>query len=88
MTYVCGDRYNVAPMTNTKIINESAPRPQFRVQIKVGVAYGTDVEGVEEILLSVVRNNNSKHNFCYSQLHLHKNHCGNLLSLTNRGAKI
>ena len=44
-------------MTNTKIINESAPRPQFRVRIKVGVAYGTNVDRVEEILLSVTRNN-------------------------------
>jgi hypothetical protein len=45
-------------MTNTKIINESAPRPQFRVRINVGVAYGTDVDRVEEILLSVARSNN------------------------------
>ena len=43
-------------MTSTKIINESAPKPQFRVRIKVGV-YGTDVDRVEEILLSMARHN-------------------------------
>ena len=46
-----------AIITNTKVINESAPEPRFRVRIKVGVAYGSDVDQVEEILLSVARNN-------------------------------
>ncbi|MBW2408500.1 MAG: mechanosensitive ion channel [Deltaproteobacteria bacterium] len=45
-------------MTNTKVINESAPRPRFRVRIKVGVAYGSDVNKVEEILLSLAKGNN------------------------------
>ena len=45
-------------MTNTKVINESAPRPLFRVRIKVGIAYGTDVDKVEEVLLSVASHNN------------------------------
>ncbi len=46
-----------AIITNTKVINESAPEPRFRVRIKVGVAYGSDVDQVEEILLDVARNN-------------------------------
>ena len=44
-------------ITNTKVINESAPEPRFRVRIKVGVAYGSDVDQVEEILLDVASNN-------------------------------
>lgn len=44
-------------ITNTKVINESAPQPRFRVRIKVGVAYGTDVDQVEEVLLSVAGDN-------------------------------
>ena len=44
-------------MTSTKIINESAPHPRFRVRIKVGVAYGSDVDQVEEVLLAVARQN-------------------------------
>jgi MscS family membrane protein len=46
-----------AIITNTKVINESAPEPRFRVRIKVGVAYGTDVDQVEEVLLSVAGEN-------------------------------
>ena len=46
-----------AIITNTKVINESAPEPRFRVRIKVGVAYGSDIDQVEEILLNVARNN-------------------------------
>jgi MscS family membrane protein len=46
-----------AIITNTKVINESAPEPRFRVRIKVGVAYGSEVDQVEDILLSVAHNN-------------------------------
>jgi MscS family membrane protein len=45
-------------MTNTKVINESAPHPRYRVRIKVSVAYGTDVDRVEETLLALAGNNN------------------------------
>jgi len=46
-----------AIITNTKVINESAPEPRFRVRIKVGVAYGSDIDQVEDILLNVARKN-------------------------------
>lgn len=44
-------------MANSKIINESAPIPRFRIRIPVGVAYGSDLEQVEEILLDVAKDN-------------------------------
>lgn len=44
-------------ITNTKIINESAPEPRFRVRIKIGVAYGSDVDQVEAILLALAAEN-------------------------------
>jgi MscS family membrane protein len=45
-------------MANTKIINESAPQPRFRIRLDIGVAYGTDLDLVEELLLQVVDENN------------------------------
>ena len=44
-------------ITNVKVVNESAPAPRFRIRIKIGVAYGTDVEQVEEILMKLAREN-------------------------------
>jgi len=44
-------------IANTKIINESAPIPNFRVRIPVSVAYGSDIDRVQEILLDIARGN-------------------------------
>jgi small-conductance mechanosensitive channel len=40
-------------MANTRIKNESAPIPRYRIRIKVGVAYGSDFDQVEETFLEV-----------------------------------
>jgi len=42
-------------LANTKIINESAPIPLFRIRIPVGVAYGSNPEHVEQILLGIAK---------------------------------
>ena len=44
-------------MANSKIINESAPIPRFRIRIDVGVAYGSDLKEVEKILLRIADDN-------------------------------
>ena len=44
-------------ITNTKIVNQSSPEPMFRVRIKLGVAYGSDIKQVETILIGQVRSN-------------------------------
>ncbi len=44
-------------IANTKIINESAPIPKFRVRVPASVAYGSDIEQVEDILTHVALHN-------------------------------
>ncbi len=44
-------------LANTKIINESAPIPRFRIKVPVGVAYGSEPDAVEQVLLTVAHNN-------------------------------
>ncbi|MEW6109067.1 MAG: mechanosensitive ion channel domain-containing protein [Nitrospirota bacterium] len=44
-------------IANTKIINESAPIPNFRVRIPVAVAYGSDIDMVQKVLLELVKDN-------------------------------
>ena len=45
-------------MGNVKIINESGgPHEKYRIRIKVGVAYGTDVDHVQAVLLDVAQRN-------------------------------
>jgi MscS family membrane protein len=43
-----------AIMGNTKILNESGgPHTKFRIRVKVGVAYGSDIDQVREVLLAI-----------------------------------
>ncbi|MBU4230091.1 MAG: mechanosensitive ion channel family protein, partial [Proteobacteria bacterium] len=44
-------------LANSKIVNESAPIPRFRIRVPVGVAYGSDLEKVEAVLLAVAAEN-------------------------------
>ncbi|WP_320006745.1 mechanosensitive ion channel family protein [Maridesulfovibrio sp.] len=44
-------------ITNGKVVNQSRPLPHFRVRVKLGVAYGSDVDRVEEILLALAEQN-------------------------------
>jgi small-conductance mechanosensitive channel len=46
-------------IANSKIINESAPIPRFRIRVPVGVAYGSDLQKVETVLLAVTDANDN-----------------------------
>ncbi len=46
-----------AIIANSKIVNESAPLPYFRVKIPVGVAYGSDIDLVQKTLLEIAQGN-------------------------------
>ncbi len=48
-----------AAIANSKIINESAPVPKFRVRIPIGVAYGSDIDIVQDALLNVAVTNHN-----------------------------
>ncbi|MDH5599787.1 MAG: mechanosensitive ion channel family protein [Gammaproteobacteria bacterium] len=46
-----------AVMGNTRISNESGgPHEKFRVNVKVGVAYGSDIDHVREVLMDIAQN--------------------------------
>ncbi len=44
-------------IANSKIINESAPIPNFRVRVHVSVAYGSNIDLVEKTLLEIASKN-------------------------------
>ena len=47
-------------MGNSKIINESGgPHTKYRIRVKVGVAYGSDIDQVDSVLMEVANQNES-----------------------------
>ncbi len=46
-------------MSTTKIINQSAPEPRYRIRIDVGVAYDSDLRLVEKTLIKVASENHA-----------------------------
>jgi len=44
-------------IANSKIVNESAPVPRFRIRVPLGVAYGSNLDLVEQVLLKVAMDN-------------------------------
>ncbi len=51
-----------AIIANTKIINESAPVPNFRMRVPFTLAYGTEIDRTEEILLAISKDNENVQN--------------------------
>ena len=49
-------------IANTKIINESAPVPNFRMRVPFTLAYGTEIDSVEEIMLALSKDNENVQN--------------------------
>ena len=46
-------------MSTTKIVNQSAPEPRYRIRIDVGVGYDSDLRLVEKTLLGVAEQNHA-----------------------------
>jgi small-conductance mechanosensitive channel len=46
-------------IANSKIINESAPIPKFRTRVPVSIAYGSDIDLVEKVLLEIASGNDN-----------------------------
>ncbi len=47
-------------MGNTKVINETGgPEPKHRIRIAVGVAYGSDIDQVRDILMDIALNHDA-----------------------------
>ena len=44
-------------ITNVKIVNQSMPAQHFRIHLKIGVAYGSNLEQVEKILMDLAQKN-------------------------------
>lgn len=44
-------------LINSKIINESAPDPKIRLRLPLTVAYGSDIELVERVVMEILKNN-------------------------------
>jgi small-conductance mechanosensitive channel len=44
-------------IANTKITNESAPIPRFRIRVPVSVAYGSDIDIVQNTLMEIASQN-------------------------------